>query len=190
MKTIFVEGRKGREVWDSKREEFIAIPDIRPTTLVLEHSLLAVSKWESKFHKAFLGKSEKDRKTPEEMLEYIKCMTINNVDPNIYYCLTNEQIKEIGDYISDSMTATTIRQPPGKTGPRTSETVTSELIYYWMVVHQIPFECQKWHLNRLLTLIQVCNIKNAPAKKMSKRDIYAQNRSLNAARRAKHHSHG
>lgn len=191
MLTIHVSGTDRKEAWDPIREEFVSIEASKPVTLMLEHSLLSISKWESKYHKPFLGGTEKDQKTPEEMLYYIQCMTVNSVDENVYYRLTNDQIQEIGNYIADSMTATTINHNSAPGAPkRNKEIITSELIYYWMVVHQIPFECQKWHLNRLLTLIEVCNIKNAPSKKMSKQDIMRQNRSLNAARRAKHHSHG
>ena len=177
------------ELWDAEKQEFVKASS---GTLVLEHSLLSISKWESKYHKPFLSKLEKDKKTPDEMLDYIRCMTINSVNPDIYYGLTNDQIKQIGDYIGDSMTATTVtdRSRYGKAGSKNGEIVTSELIYYWMVVHGIPFECQKWHLNRLLTLVQVCNVKNAPAKNMSRKDIMAQNKALNAMRRAKHKSRG
>lgn len=184
MKVLHIEGRG--EIFSEDKQEFV---NSVSGTLMLEHSLLSISKWEAKYHKPFLPRpNTKDTKTPEEMFYYIECMTINNVDPDIYYGLTNEHIKEIGKYIADPMTATTISSQ--QNGKRNNEIITSELIYYWMVVHQIPFECQKWHLNRLLTLIQVCNIKNAPSKKMDKRSILNQNRALNAARRAKHHSKG
>lgn len=190
MKTIYIAGRESREVWDPKKEEFVTLREVKPTILKLEHSLLAISKWESKYHKPFLGKGTKSEKTSDEMFYYIQCMALTPVDPDVYLCLTQEQVNEIADYISDPMTATTISSNRRAAGPQNTETITSELIYYWMTVHQIPFECQKWHINRLMMLIQICNIKNSPSKKMSKRDILAQNRSLNAARRAKHHSHG
>lgn len=191
MKKIMIGGTEETEVWDPIHEEFVVLPAKKPVVLMLEHSLLSVSKWESKYHRPFLDKNSNDSKTPEEMLYYIECMTINNVEPDDYYRLSNEQIKEIGDYIADPMTATIINRVGGQgSGRRSSEAITSELIYYWMVVHQIPFECQKWHLNRLMTLIEVCNIKNTPAKKMGKRDIMRQNSALNAARRAKLHSRG
>lgn len=191
MKKIMIGGTEETEVWDPIHEEFVVLPAKKPVVLMLEHSLLSVSKWESKYHRPFLDKNNNDSKTPEEMLYYIECMTINNVEPDDYYRLSNEQIKEIGDYIADPMTATIINRVGGQgSGRRSSEAITSELIYYWMVVQQIPFECQKWHLNRLMTLIEVCNIKNTPAKKMGKRDIMRQNSALNAARRAKLHSRG
>lgn len=148
--------------------------------LTLEHSLVSLAKWESKWKKPFL--SDKNT-TLEETLDYIRCMTITqNVDPSVYHRLPASVIKQINDYITDPMTATTFSEDQTKRPSR--EIITAEIIYYWMVALQIPFECQKWHLNRLITLIRVCNIKNDPdKKKMSRRDIYKQNAALNAARR-------
>lgn len=115
-------------------------------------------------------------------MDYVKCMTVTkNVPREVYYCLTKENIKAINDYIGAPMTATHFASDRSPNGSR--EQVTSELIYYWMIALNIPFECQKWHLNRLLTLIRVCNIKNQPPKKMSKRAIMDRNTALNAARR-------
>ena len=174
----------GKEAWDEKNQEFISVPD---TVLSLEHSLISISKWESKWHIPFLGKEEK---TPEQINDYIKCMTITpNVKDEVYNCLTRRNINDVMAYINDPMTATTIRDREG--GRRMSrEIITSELIYYWMVALQIPFECQKWHINRLMMLIQVCNVKNQPDKKMSKRSTAQQNAALNAARRQKARSRG
>ena len=158
----------------------------KETTLVLEHSLVSISKWESKWHKAFLGK---EQKTDEETIDYIKCMTLTqNVDPNVYYCLSADNIQQIKNYIEDPMTATTIHENPN--APCSREIITSELIYYWMVALNIPVEFQKWHLNRLLMLIRVCNIKNQPPQKMSQRQLMSRNAALNAARRQKLHSKG
>ena len=184
MLPLEIESKKS--VWDPTINEFV------PTSsgvLMLEHSLLSISKWESKYHKSFLKTVKNKQITNEEIRYYIVCMTVNNVSPDIYNGLTKEHIDKILDYISDPMTATVIREAPG-TGKGNMETITSELIYYWMVFHDIPFECQKWHLNRLMTLIRICNVKNTPGKKMGKRDIMSQNRSLNAARRARHRSKG
>lgn len=154
--------------------------------LNLEHSLVSLSKWESKWKKPFLTDKEK---TPEETIDYVRCMTVNNnVDPSVYGRLSMSAVQQINDYISDPMTATTFSED--KNQKKNREVVTAELIYYWMVALQIPFECQKWHLNRLITLIRVCNIKNEPPKKMSKADIYRQNAALNAARRRMHGSKG
>lgn len=167
-----------REFWDESKGEFI---QTKEQTLQLEHSLVSVSKWESKWRKAFLGKQEK---TYEETLDYVRCMTVTpNVDPEIYHRLTNQNIAEINDYISAPMTATYFAED--KNARKSRDTVTSELIYYWMISLNIPFECQKWHLNRLLSLIRVCEVKNAPPKKgrRSAREIMAQNAALNAARR-------
>ena len=164
------------EVFDENSQEFI---NIKEQTLRLEHSLVSLSKWESKWCKPFLSK---ENKTLEETIDYIKCMTLTqNVDPRVYNILTQDMVKQVNDYISAPMTATTFRE--NKTRSGSGEQITAELVYYWMVSLNIPFECQKWHLNRLLTLIKVCNIKNQPPKKMSKRDIMSRNAALNAARR-------
>ena len=165
----------GQEFWDEEKQEFI---NTKEQVLQLEHSLISLSKWESKWCKVFLSKQEK---TAEETIDYIKCMTITpNVDPEVYNRLTKENIKEIEDYIAAPMTATYFSSNENKPS---HEQVTSELIYYWMIALTIPFECEKWHLNRLLTLIKVCNIKNQPPKKMGKREIMSRNAALNAARR-------
>lgn len=148
--------------------------------ITLEHSLVSLSKWESKWHKPFLTK---DEKTLEETIDYIKCMTITkNVDEDVYSRLTNEHLQAVRDYIENPMTATTFSNlQEGRKINR--EIITSEIIYYWMTVFNIPFECEKWHLNRLLTLINVCNIKNSPPKKMGRKEIYQRNKALNMARR-------
>lgn len=166
----------GVEQWDESKEEFVSTKEC---TLTLEHSLISLSKWESKWKKAFLGRQEKTR---EETLDYIKCMTLDkNVDSEVYDHLTNENIQEINAYISDPMTATFFSDD--KNGTPNRETVTSELIYYWMIALNIPDRFEKWHLNRLLTLIKVCNVKNQPPKKRSRREIMSRNAALNAARR-------
>ena len=153
--------------------------NVKEQKIQLEHSLVSLSKWESKWHKPFLTDKPK---TPEETLDYIKCMTLTqNVKDEVYLCLNNDHITQINDYIANPMTATTIRDNNPK--KINNETITSELIYYWMVSLNIPFKCEKWHLNRLITLVKVCNIKNEPPKKMSKRDIMSRNAALNAARR-------
>lgn len=173
----------GPETWDEEKNEFIQ-PKVQ--ILQLEHSLVSISKWESKWCRPFL--SDKGMNY-EESIDYIKCMTLTpNVNPEVYNYLTNENIELVKDYIGAPMTATTITEEKNKKGR--GETVTSELIYYWMVALQIPFECQKWHLNRLMTLIKVCNIKNQPPKKRSKRDIMSRNAALNAARRKQLNSRG
>lgn len=170
------------EMWDEKREQFVYMQE---TTLDLEHSLVSLSKWESKWEKPFL--SSKD-KTEEEVSDYIKCMTLTpNVNPIVYTCLTADNISIITNYINAPMTATTFNDTSNRPG---RETITAELIYYWMIALNIPFECQGWHLNRLLTLIKVCNIKNTPPKKRSKRDIMSRNAALNAARKKQLNTRG
>lgn len=172
------------ERWDPVNSEFVYG---KGQTLVLEHSLVSLSKWESKWEKAFFSRKEK---TDEETLDYVKCMTITqNVDPNVYEFLSTENLQQINSYIEAPMTATSFLED-SVSGRPNREQVTSELIYYWMVAHNIPFECQKWHLNRLLTLIRVCNIKNQSPKKRSKRDIMKRNSALNAARRKQMNTKG
>ena len=164
------------ELWDENKEEFI---NTKEQTLQLEHSLVSLSKWESKWNKPFLSK---DTKTEEEELDYIKCMTITqNVDPNVYKFMPLNVREEIKEYINAPMTATWFSED--KNTKSSSEQITSELIYYWMVAQNIPFECEKWHLNRLITLIKICNIKSQPPKKMGKKAIMSRNAALNAARR-------
>lgn len=164
------------EQYDEKNQKFVSA---KTQTLQMEHSLVSISKWESKWCKSFLSKQEK---TSEEILDYIQCMTLTqNVDPKVYMCLTNENIRQINEYIDAPMTATVFYDDNNHKGGR--EIVTAELIYYWMIALNIPFECQKWHLNRLLTLIKVCNIKNTPPKKMSKSAIARRNAALNASRK-------
>lgn len=170
------------EFYDETKEEFITY---KAQVLQLEHSLVSISKWESHWNKPFL--SGKD-KTFEELLDYVKCMTITqNVSDDVYKRLTRQNVDEINNYIESPMTATTFsdrKESPNR------EIITSEIIYYWMVTFNIPFECQKWHLNRLLTLIKVCNIKTNPPKKMGKQELAQRNRELNAARKARLNTKG
>lgn len=171
------------EQWDELKEEFIYSKEHK---LLLEHSLISISKWESNWKKPYLSK---EPKTEAETLDYIKCMTVSrNVNPEVYNFLTKENIKQILAYIGDSMTATSL--PESKNGKATGEQITSELVYYWMIQWNIPVEYQKWHFSRLITLIQICNIKNQPAKKMSKSEIMQRNASINAARRKKFNTRG
>ena len=174
---------KSCELFDEEKEEFITIPE---QTIKLEHSLVSLSKWESKWCKPFLSKEDKSY---EETIDYIKCMTLTqNVNPIVYGLIDRDSMKQITKYIEAPMTATTFYDD--KKSKHNREIVTAELIYYWMISLQIPFECQKWHLNRLLTLIKVCSIKNEPPKKMSTRDVMSRNAALNAARRKRLNTKG
>ena len=171
------------ELWDESNETFLYTEE---QTLELEHSLVSLSKWEAKWHKPFLTK---ENKTIEETIDYIKCMTLTeNVDETVYSLLNNEHLKKINEYIEDPMSATTIKEL--QRGKRNGEQVTSELIYYWMTALNIPVEYERWHLNRLFTMIRVCNAKNQPPKKMGKRAIMNQNRALNAARKQQYNTKG
>lgn len=172
-----------QEYYNQKTGEFT---NVKACTLKLEHSLVSISKWEAKWKKPFLSM---DQKTPVEFIDYIRCMTINQDVPNeVYALLGKSNIKKIEEYIMDPATATKIynKRPNAKRG---HETPTSELIYYWMISNGIPFECEKWRLNRLLTLIEVCNIKGNP-QQMSKAEIFAFNKALNTSRRSRTGSSG
>lgn len=173
---------KERELFDNNTQQFIQIPELK---LTLEHSLLSISKWESKYHKPFLV--DEPKKTQEEMLYYLWCMVLDDfaddLDPNVFLGVGSEQMEEIIKYIKDPQTATTINIRNKK---KNRDIITSELVYYWMCANYIPFSCETWPINRLLTLIEVCSVKNDPKQgKMSTKDILSQNHALNMARRAK-----
>lgn len=164
------------EQWNEQTNEFTSS---KAVSIQLEHSLVSLSKWESKWNKPWLSNVPK---TDEETLDYIKCMTVTpKVDPIIYTTLNGKHIQLISEYIESSMTATTFNTA-NKGGPK--EIITAEIIYYHMISLNIPFECQKWHLNRLITLIQVCDIKSQPPKKMSRQEMANRNAALNASRKA------
>lgn len=174
----------GKEFWNQEKEEFVNTKGI---TLRLEHSLISVSKWEAKYKRPFLSDGPK---TLQETYDYITFMSLDrNVNMTELEGITEEDYKKILDYIHDPMTATKISNN-AKNKPNSNHVLTSEEIYYDMTALNIPFECEKWHLNRLLTLIKIASIKNEPPKKMSKGEIYRQNAELNKARRAKYHSKG
>lgn len=171
------------ELWDEIKQEFVYV---KGQTIQMEHSLVSLSKWESKWNKPFLTK---ENKTFEESLDYVKCMTITqNVKDELYNSLTRENVEDINKYIDAKMTATMFSR--NLKAPKNNEQITAELIYYWMIALNIPMECQKWHVNRLFTLVKVCNIKNETPKKMSQREIMSQNAALNAARRKRLHTNG
>lgn len=182
MLTILV---KGNEYFDEQKSEFVTTKD---TVLNLEHSLISLQKWESKWHKPFLT-SKNEQKSNEELLDYIRCMTLNtgSIPDMVYLSLTDSQLEEIGKYINDPMTATTFSGPDHA---KSNEVITAEIIYYDMIALNIPTEYRKWHLNQLMTLIKVCSIKNEPPKKMSKSSIMRRNSALNAARRKAANSRG
>lgn len=173
----------GYEWFDEKTNAF---GSAKETTLQLEHSLVSIHKWEQKWNKPFLGKAPK---TTEECIDYIRCMTLTqHVDPAIYNGLTADIFERVNAYIEAPMTATWFNEKDKK--PVSHEVVTSEVIYYWMISLNIPWECRKWHLNTLLTLIRVCNAKNAPKKKQNRREMMEQRTALNKARRARLNSKG
>lgn len=174
-----------KEFWDDENQEFVYT---EPAILQVEHSLVSLAKWESKWCKPFLGKEDK---TNEETIDYIRCMTVTQrVKPEVYERLSPEMFDIVKGYIDAPMTATWFAERKQPRGPK--EVITAEIIYYWMIAQNIPMECQKWHLNRLLTLIRVCSIKSDPkgSQKMSRKEMLAQRRALNAQRRAQHSTKG
>jgi hypothetical protein len=173
----------GDEVYDDSTGLLSTVNDVQ---LELEHSLVSLSKWEQMYEKSFMST---DEKTDEELIGYIRCMiTTPDWDPQLVYKITQENLEAINNYINAKMTATTFHDPPG--APKTREVITSELIYYWMTVFNIPFECEHWHLNRLFTLIRICNVKQNKPKKMSHAEAARQRAELNAQRRAQYGTSG
>jgi hypothetical protein len=168
----------GLEVFSETADEFIEYED---TTLTLEHSLISLSKWEQFYQKPFL--TDKGKST-DEIIDYVKFMCITRgVSDDVFRRLTDENVKDIQEYLDARMTATWFSDPPGSIQSARGEVITAELIYYWMITFNIPFECEKWHLNRLIALIRVCNIKNSPPKKMGRAETVAWQREQNERRR-------
>lgn len=178
------------ELFDEKKEEFLPPVDIKETRIQLEHSLISLKKWEQKWHKPFLGKS--DQMSYEELSDYVRCMTLSHgIDPVVYNWIPKDVVEEIVAYIKDPMTATWFRDNDLVGAQKNSrEVITCEIIYYWMITLNIPVEFQKWHLNQLLTLIKVVNIKNSKPKKKDPRTAAQERAALNAKRRAEYKSKG
>jgi hypothetical protein len=167
----------GTDSYDETKSEFVEQDGL---LLRFEHSLLSVSKWESIHEKPFLGN---DEKSADEITSYIRCMCLDdNIAPEVFKQLTKKNYDDINAYLESKQTATWFNEQPG--APQSREVITAELIYYWLTVFKIPFECQHWHLNRLFTLIRICNVKQGKPKKMSRAEVAARNRELNARRRA------
>lgn len=173
-----------QELWDEKNEIFLRPSFKKDVTIRIAHSLISISEWESRWHIPFLDSEKSD----EQVIDYVKCMTLNEVDDDVYNWLTRENITDINQYIADPMTASSVIDK--NTQKKMPEKVTSELIYYWMIAYNVPVEFEKWHINRLIMLIRICAAKSEPGKKMSKAEIMRQNRAINAARRAKLHTRG
>lgn len=169
----------GGEFWNETTEEFI---HTKEQNLSLEHSLVSLAKWESRWNVPFLDKKPLSF---ERTVDYIRCMTLTqNVDPKVYDCITQKHVKAVKAYMDLPMTAATFKIRKNTSG--SNEAITAETFYYWMISYEIPIEmCQKWHLNRLIALIRFCSIKNNPGPKMSRREILSDYAAINAARRKK-----
>ena len=174
-----------RELWDPIKERFVSITGAE---VDLEHSLYSVSKWESKWHVPF--HDDRKEKTLEQNIDYIRCMCVTeNINPDVFRYITEQNAKEISEYIGDSATATWFNDNKKRSGKR--EIITAEIIYYWMTAYNIPESYQFWHLNKLMTLLRVCAEKNNPdANKKNNNTLASQRRALNAARRKKFHTKG
>ena len=169
----------GDEFYNEETEEFTFS---EPIVLELEHSLVSLSKWESKFERPFLSGGVR---TIHDTLSYVEAMILTpNYPEDIVKQFKQEDLDKVNQYIGSNQTATTFGTMPEQTHKSKGETITAELIYYWMVAFSIPFECETWHLNRLFSLVRICNLKNSKPKKMSKSEIAARNRALNEKRRA------
>lgn len=177
------------EIFDDQKEEFLPSIDIKETRIQIEHSLISIKKWEQKWHVPFLGKKEK---TYDELTDYIRCMTLTHgVDPEVYNWIPENVINEVVEYIKDPMTATWFKKNDLIGAQKNSrEVITAEIIYYWMISLSIPVEFQKWHLNQLLTLIKVVNIKNGKPQKVDKRTAAQERAALNKLRREQYNSKG
>lgn len=173
-----------RELYDEIREEFINVPAV---SLRLEHSLLAISEWESKYEVSFLETLKDKKITDEQFRYYIRCMCLDDVDPRAFLFMDSRVFDEIVDYMNKGMTATTIRDDK-KSGRK--RVITSEQIYCWMTIYGIPFECEKWNLNRLTTLIRVCQEEAKKANGTKKKPNMSERRAKNLARRKKIGSRG
>lgn len=175
-----------KELWDERNQKFISLD--KETEISLEHSLVSIAKWEARHKKIFLSN---EKMNEEEILDYIRCMTLTqNVNPFAYYALSEKNINEIKEYIDDPMTATTFNDR--QTAPTTykNKRTSAEEIYYMMFINNVPVDFQKWHINRLLALLKVFAIKNAPEKKRSNREIMSDYAAINRANRAKFHTKG
>lgn len=190
MIEIVIPEQHYNELFDEKKEEFLPPINIKETKLQLEHSLISLKKWEQKWHKPFLSKT--DDLTHKELIDYIRCMTLNHgVEPEVYNWIPRDIIEEIVNYIKDPMTATWFRDDKTRGAQKNSrEIITAEIIYYWMITLSIPMECQKWHLNQLMTLIKVVNIKNSKQAKTDPKQAAQERAALNAKRRAELKSKG
>ena len=192
MIMLRVEIPEQKDIFDENTQMFL--PETKKTVLNLEHSLIAISKWESKWKVPYLDPNIK--KSHEMEIDYIKCMTINNnlIDPNIYNVIPMPIYKQILAYIADPMTATQFKSTNNVKKRGSSITgekiITSELLYYYMIANNIPSEYEKWHVSRLMVLIRICGIKNGPVKKKSKQEIISENDRINEERRKQLHSTG
>lgn len=169
--------------FDRVTEEFVTFP---PARLTLVHNLLSIVRWESKWKRSFV---DRPPSSVDEVIDYVECMADGQPSvPHMLERLTRDHTEAIKAYIADPMSASVMLSRPGQT--KSSEKMTSDLIYYYMVTFQIPFEAEEWHLNRLLMLIRICNAKQSAGQKTNSKSAASQRAALNRARRARAGSRG
>lgn len=174
---------QSKEWFDEKKSEFITFDG---ADLELEHSLKAIREWEGKWERPFFSDKQM---TKAEFIDYVRCMTLNKVDKLAYLSLSNANVREIQKYLEKKHTATWFSNKQN-TPKRRNETVTAELVYYWMTELGIPYTCESWNFNTLMTLIEVCNRKNAKPSKRNSSDILSEQAKLNAERRKRLNTKG
>lgn len=183
MITIYVDGF---EIWYEETQSF---QSFEPRFIRMEHSLAAIAKWEGKWKKPYMSTLEMYAKTPEEQIDYFRCMMLDDVDPRYINHIPTSELKKLQEYMEDTHTAARFSDKPGKGKKmglsKTGEDITAETVYYQMTQLNIPFECENWNVNRLLSLINYCAKKQQPPDKMSEKEVIRRNAELNKIRQAK-----
>lgn len=178
---------EGSEFFNETKQEFYYT---NPCVVMLEHSLLSVAKWESKWKKPFLSSRKDDVLTNAALYDYFRCMEVEPCIESMWpVSLSPSQYQKLLKYIDEEQTATKFYSyKKDKTLSR--QTITSELIYYWMASLNIPFECERWHLSRLLTLIHIASVKGQTGKKMTQKETMQMYAELNEKRKRQYNTRG
>lgn len=164
------------EIFDDELEEF---RQFGADEITFEHSLYTIARYEEATHKPYYD----TRSDEDNLFSYMPYMAIKPPkDPSAFFRIPQDELAKLKSWMEDSHTATWFSKDDDNSPER--EIVTAELIYYWMTEYRIPFECERWHINRLMTLIQVCARKKSPPKQKSQAEIIREHRALNQKRRA------
>lgn len=108
-------------------------------------------------------------------------------------CMTEEVMEVLKNYLQSQPTATkfaTYGDSQNESNLSSGKTYTAEEFYAMMFEAGIPLEFENRNFERLLILLRVMGSKHSKPKKMSKEEIYKQNRELNAKRRQQLKSKG